>query len=832
MWRPPLAPGLLWQSWLLCWLLGLLAARWPGPALCAGLCVLAADSRLWRLPRLLLGAGIALLGCLAAHALLPDLSPPPALESLLEERIPTRRWPVLEAGIADVRTLPDQRLRISLTDLRLLRADGQPLIRLPGKASWTWEEPQAFPLPGQTVRLQRKLLPLDGQRNAGLTDWGFWWRSHGTGWRVWSRSDDGGPVVSGQPSAAALQRLELMRRFLGVLLPGRACPLPPAAGDVPSAAAAAQLPAPAPVPQGKAVLLALLFGERFLLDTATVQAFNAGNLSHSLALSGQHLLVAGLAGMFLVWLAARLHPDLYLWRPRHALIPLAACPAALAYLWLGNAPPSLLRAAGMLLLLALGLTLAHLRCAPLPRGLRERLPAGGLDILCATLLCITLLSPLAVFDTGLQLSALCVAVICCATPLMGRILRHLPRERPFCRRVLRPLAGILLVSFLIQLALLPLSLLLFNNSGLWFMLNVLWLPVLGSLVLPGAFLGLGLSLCGLPGLAMPVLDAAALPCQWLVDGLIFLQEHGWLDALPVLRPHWTALPAMACLFLALALKAGRPALPPAGKRLLACGLVLACVGPALRLQESLGPRLELSIPDTGQAQALLLRLLHNGQPATGRMADLRQDLPLRQARNALHAGDVIRLGDPGDGLSLQVLHPPRPEAGRKDWQGNSASLVLRLVRHGRGLALLPGDADRAALRRLLDSGQELRADVLVAPHHGSDNSFLPQFLDAVRPRLVVASCGAYNRFGHPGRKLRQWLEARHIPLLQTGRHGHVRLVWPLPAALPLLRGCGLTQEGFRPLPGGTGLDAPPLLWWCARLEQQPEQNPEQPLDQP
>ena len=898
MWRPPLAPGLLWQSWLLCWLLGLLAARWPGPALCAGLCVLVADSRLWRLPRLLLGAGIALLGCLAAQALLPDLSPPPALETLLEGRIPTRRWPVLEAGIADVRTLPDQRLRISLTDLRLLRADGQPLVRLPGKASWTWEEPQAFPLPGQTVRLQRKLLPLDGQRNAGLTDWGFWWRSHGTGWRLWSRSDDGGPVVSGQPSAAALQRLELMRRFLGVLLPDRACPLPPAAGAGPQAAAAdAQLPTPAPVPQGKAILLALLFGERFLLDTATVQAFNAGNLSHSLALSGQHLLVAGLAGMFLVWLAARLHPGLYLWRPRHALIPLAACPAALAYLWLGNAPPSLLRAAGMLLLLALGLTLAHLRCAPLPRGLRERLPAGGLDILCATLLCITLLSPLAVFDTGLQLSALCVAVICCATPLMGRILRRIPRERPFCRRVLRPLAGILLVSFLIQLALLPLSLLLFNNSGLWFMLNVLWLPVLGSLVLPGAFLGLGLSLCGLPQLAVPVLEAAALPCQWLVDGLLFLQEHGWLEALPVLRPHWTALPAMACLFLAAALKAGRPALPPAGKRLLACGLLLTCVGPALRLQESLGPRLELSIPDTGQAQALLLRpphgrtllidaagstsrrwnpgreillplladnrrpgldavilshpdidhagglppllaafphapLLHNGQPGTGRMADIWQALPLRQARNALHTGDVIRLGDPGDGLLLQVLHPPRPEAGRQKWQGNSASLVLRLVRHGRGLALLPGDADAAALRRLLDSGQELRADVLVAPHHGSDGSFLPQFLDAVQPRLVVASCGAHNRFGHPGRKLRQWLDARHVPLLQTGLHGHVRLVWPLPAPLPLLRGCGLTREGFRPLPGGTGQDALPLLWWCARPEQPPNQCPGRHPDSP
>lgn len=72
-----------------------------------------------------------------------------------------------------------------------------------------------------------------------------------------------------------------------------------------------------------------------------------------------------------------------------------------------------------------------------------------------------------------------------------------------------------------------------------------------------------------------------------------------------------------------------------------------------------------------------------------------------------------------------------------------------------------------------------QADVLLAPHHGSDSSFLPEFLTAVRPRLVVASCGAFNRFGHPGKQLRQWLEEQHIPLLQTGRYGHVRVTWPL-----------------------------------------------------
>ncbi|WP_417035195.1 ComEC/Rec2 family competence protein, partial [Desulfovibrio piger] len=519
MWRPPLAPGLLWQSWLLCWLLGLLAARWPGPALCAGLCVLVADSRLWRIPRLLTGCAVALLGCVTAQALLPAFPVPPVLEQLYEERTPPRHWPVLEARVNDVRTLPGQRLRISLTDLQLQQPDGQTPVRLPGNLSWTWEQAAVFPLPGQTVRLQRKLLPVDNQRNFGLTDWGFWWHSHGTGWRIWSRGTGGQPSVDGSPSPFARQRLELIRQFLAVLLPGRDGLLPPAAASAGPAAAAspavstsvASTPSAAPVPQGKAILLALLFGERFLLEAPTVQAFNAGNLSHSLALSGQHLLVAGLAGMFIVWLAAHLHPELYLWRPRTVLIPLAACPAALAYLWLGNAPPSLLRAAGMLLLLATGMALAHLRCMPLPQTLRERLPSSGLDVLCCTLLCITVISPLSVFDTGLQLSALCVAVICCATPLMGQLLRRIPRASPG-QRLLRSLASILLVSFFIQLALLPLSLLLFNNSGLWFLLNVFWLPVLGALVLPGAFLGLGLSLCGLDAAATLVLDVVALPC--------------------------------------------------------------------------------------------------------------------------------------------------------------------------------------------------------------------------------------------------------------------------------------------------------------------------------
>ena len=44
--------------------------------------------------------------------------------------------------------------------------------------------------------------------------------------------------------------------------------------------------------------------------------------------------------------------------------------------------------------------------------------------------------------------------------------------------------------------------------------------------------------------------------------------------------------------------------------------------------------------------------------------------------------------------------------------------------------------------------------------------------------LVVASCGFENRYGYPSPNLRAWCAAAGVPLLYTGRHGAVRVVWP------------------------------------------------------
>jgi len=92
--------------------------------------------------------------------------------------------------------------------------------------------------------------------------------------------------------------------------------------------------------------------------------------------------------------------------------------------------------------------------------------------------------------------------------------------------------------------------------------------------------------------------------------------------------------------------------------------------------------------------------------------------------------------------------------------------------------LLPGDAEKQAEKAMLDENGEmtLRADVLKVGHHGSKNSTMPKFLDAVRPRVAVISAGEDNPYGHPNPELLERLEAAGVRSLRTDRDGAVHII--------------------------------------------------------
>jgi competence protein ComEC len=84
-------------------------------------------------------------------------------------------------------------------------------------------------------------------------------------------------------------------------------------------------------------------------------------------------------------------------------------------------------------------------------------------------------------------------------------------------------------------------------------------------------------------------------------------------------------------------------------------------------------------------------------------------------------------------------------------------------------ALLPADAEGNVLTTL----PNLKADVLVVSHHGSNDDRLPAVLRRLRPRLAVISLGTPNTYGHPTPATLGALRDARVPTLRTDQDGTI-----------------------------------------------------------
>ena len=124
-----------------------------------------------------------------------------------------------------------------------------------------------------------------------------------------------------------------------------------------------------------------------------------------------------------------------------------------------------------------------------------------------------------------------------------------------------------------------------------------------------------------------------------------------------------------------------------------------------------------------------------------------------------------------NGLHIMVLSPD-PAASMEDI--NNASLVIKLT-YNDFTILLPGDIGSNIEEKLVISGNDIRADVLKIPHHGSKHSSCIEFIAAVRPKLAVLSVGK-GIPGIPSHETLKRYDAFFIPLLRTDRDGMIQ-VW-------------------------------------------------------
>ena len=124
-------------------------------------------------------------------------------------------------------------------------------------------------------------------------------------------------------------------------------------------------------------------------------------------------------------------------------------------------------------------------------------------------------------------------------------------------------------------------------------------------------------------------------------------------------------------------------------------------------------------------------------------------------------------------LKCTVLYPPHNfSASMSDDQ----ALVLQLRGSDGTRILLVSDSGVATEKALIDTGIDLRSDILIKGQHHSGKSGTDEFLDAVRPRLIVATSRDFPRHE---RVDDQWAESiqrlRQIKLFRQDETGAVEI---------------------------------------------------------
>lgn len=114
---------------------------------------------------------------------------------------------------------------------------------------------------------------------------------------------------------------------------------------------------------------------------------------------------------------------------------------------------------------------------------------------------------------------------------------------------------------------------------------------------------------------------------------------------------------------------------------------------------------------------------------------------------------------------------PRDFSRHEFINANDLSIVLRLDTDTNSF-LFPGDISAGLAERLIKEGRNFKADVLMAPHHGSPASMSQDFIASVAPAYVAISAGRNNPFNFPAKSFYD-LRQRGIKVFSTDRDGTI-----------------------------------------------------------
>lgn len=129
-----------------------------------------------------------------------------------------------------------------------------------------------------------------------------------------------------------------------------------------------------------------------------------------------------------------------------------------------------------------------------------------------------------------------------------------------------------------------------------------------------------------------------------------------------------------------------------------------------------------------------------------------------------------------DGVRFEVLHPSASAYESPPPKANDMSCVLKASAAEHSILLTSDIEARSEEALLRASGDRLRADVLVAPHHGSRLSSAPEFVAAVGAPNVIFPVGYRSRFQHPHPEVLAQYEHSGARIFRTDRDGAVSVL--------------------------------------------------------
>ncbi|MCC6198112.1 MAG: DNA internalization-related competence protein ComEC/Rec2 [Burkholderiales bacterium] len=520
------------------------------------------------------------------------------------------------------------------------------------------------------------------------------------------------------------------------------------------------------------VIAALAIGDQRAIPEAQWTVFNRTGVGHLVSISGLHVTVFAAFAGGLAFALARRSVRLTSHMPARKVAAAAGLVCAGAYTLLAGAEVPAVRTFAMLAVAAAGLWLGR--------------PGTATIVWLWALAAVLGLDPWAPLTPGFWLSYGAVALLLYASA--GRLHEH--AGEGFRQRAAHALRESARAQWVVTVGLAPLTLALFGQTSLIAPLaNAIAIPAVTLVVVPLTLTGILVPFAWLFELA----HAALVPLMAFLAWLSGLPDATWQQHAP---PPWTVV---AGCFGALWL------LAPRGVPARACGVLwllpLFLVVPA-RLPDG---AFRLTVLDVGQGLAAVVEtrqhtLVYDTGPGFGDVSDAggRIVVPFLRARGLRradglivshqdldHAGGALSLlqatpvgflasslpaehpivrraqakaptfgcaagqGWTWDGVRFTILHPTRDAYDDRDLKPNDRSCVVR-VESAYGSVLLAGDIETRTEALLVRTRTgELRADVLVVPHHGSRTSSSLPFVRAVAPAVAVIGSGYRNRFGHP-----------------------------------------------------------------------------------